>query len=74
MSDEDHRSDSFVVRIWWEQAEKEQPFWRGWIQHAITGNTSYFHCIVDLLSFIEGYTGSLTQAPEAEPDKKGGIV
>lgn len=74
MSDEDRRSDSFVVRIWWEQADKEQTFWRGWIQHAITGDTSYFHCIVDLLSFIEGYTGSLAQVPGVESDEKEGIV
>lgn len=63
-----HR-DSFILRIWWEG--DAQPIWRGWVQHAATGETRYFRRMTDLLTFIEGCTGSLAQAPDARPTEKG---
>lgn len=64
MSDEERRSNSFVVRIWWEhprkQLEGEQLLWRGWIQHAFTDRFRYFRSIGEMLSFIQEYTGSLS--------------
>ncbi|MEA3309287.1 MAG: hypothetical protein U9Q70_07230 [Chloroflexota bacterium] len=42
------------------------PLWRGWIQHAASGETCYFCYLTELLAFIEVYTGSLAQAPGAE--------
>ncbi|MFL7794723.1 MAG: hypothetical protein AB8I69_21445 [Anaerolineae bacterium] len=58
MDDRQHRSDSFVVRIWWEEGG-ESPVWRGWVQHAASGETRYFHRVGDLLDFVEGCTGAL---------------
>lgn len=73
MSNEECRSNSFVVRIWQEQADgKQSPFlWRGWIQHAFTGQVFYFHSINDMLTFIEDYTGPLHK--EASGEEKEGV-
>ncbi len=57
-------SNSFVLRIWWEG--EEQLIWRGWIQHAATGQSHYFDHLTDLLAFVETHTGSLAHAPIAE--------
>lgn len=54
------RSDSFVLRIWWEDGG-ESPAWRGWVQHAATGETRYFGHVADLLAFVETHTGPLAQ-------------
>jgi hypothetical protein len=62
-----HSSNSFVLRIWWEEGDA-QPAWRGWVQHATTGEARYFECLADLLAFVEGHTGSLAYAPVLEPD------
>ncbi len=65
-----HRSDSFVLRIWWEQGKKEA-LWRGWIQHAASGRTQYFNRPADLLAFIESHTGSLKSPPNLKPKQTG---
>ena len=57
-------SNSFVLRIWWEG--KERPIWRGWIQHAATGEARYLECLADLLTFVETHTGSLAQVASLE--------
>jgi hypothetical protein len=57
-----HHSDSFVVRIWWEQENGGQFSWRGWVQHAATGESSYFHCVTALLTFITTHTGPLPES------------
>ena len=62
-SEEQRHSNSFVLRIWWE--EDAQPIWRGWAQHATTGETRYFRRLSDLLAFVEAYTGPLTHGAEA---------
>jgi len=59
MSGEMRGSNSFVLRIWWEEGE-EPPVWRGWVQHAISGETQYFERFDDLLGFVEAHTGLLT--------------
>jgi len=63
MSGETHRSNSFVLRIWWEEGE-EAPVWRGWVQHAASGETSYFEQVEDLIGFVEVHTGLLAQIPD----------
>jgi hypothetical protein len=57
------RSNSFVIRIWWE-GDDAAPVWRGWVQHAASGSARYFHRIDDLLAFVEECTGALA-GPEA---------
>jgi hypothetical protein len=76
MPDEERRSNSFVVRVWWERAEEHQSFWRGWVQHAASGEICYFRRLSDLLGFIEAHTGSLAQGPgvgSIEAGKGGGL-
>lgn len=70
MDGRQRRSDSFVVRIWWEEGERV-PTWRGWVQHAISGRTHYFQHLADLLTFIELHTGSLAQGMELGSEKGG---
>jgi hypothetical protein len=55
------RSSSFVVRIWWEEGEGAS-VWRGWVQHAVSGEARYFRHISDLLVFVEKHTGPLDQS------------
>jgi hypothetical protein len=52
-----HQPGSFVLRIWWEG--NDQPIWRGWVQHAASGETRYFLQLADLLAFVEAHTGRL---------------
>lgn len=66
MSGERHVSSSFVLRIWWEEQEEETPSWRGWVQHAATGETRYLDHISDLLAFVEKHTGVLNQPGRAD--------
>lgn len=63
-TEREHLSNSFVLRIWWEEGER--PIWRGWIQHAATSQSHYFSRLTDLLAFVEMHTGSLAHAPIAE--------
>ena len=71
--EEQHRSNSFVLRIWWEGGTRPHE-WRGWVQHAVTGETHYFYRLVELLAFVEAHTGPLAQTLDAEVDgsRKGG--
>ena len=62
-------SDSFVLRIWWER--DTPPVWRGWVQHAGSGDSRYFENLADLLGFLETRTGLLVQAPSDLPDGDG---
>ena len=59
------RSDSFVLRIWWEEEERT---WRGWVQHAGTGQITYVQSLKELLTFIQQYTGDLTTSPQRSED------
>ena len=61
MSDEGH-SHAFVLRIWWEDGN-ELPIWRGWVQHASSGDACYVHRVADLLAFVETHTGRLDVMP-----------
>jgi hypothetical protein len=62
-------SNSFVLRIWWEK-RAGRPTWRGWMQHAGSGETLYIECLTDLLAFVETHTGPLAQVPVTEPRQK----
>ncbi len=65
------RSNSFVLRIWWERDGGEHPSWRGWVQHATSGEALYFRHLNDLLLFIEAHTGPLAQSRGMEGEGKG---
>jgi hypothetical protein len=67
VSGEKNRSSSFVLRIWWEEGGAS-PVWRGWVQHAASGDARYFRRLADLLAFVETHTGALTRAPTPAPD------
>jgi hypothetical protein len=56
------RSNSFVLRIWWEDGD-ESPTWRGWVQHAASGETCYVRRLADLVAFLEMHAGSLDSKP-----------
>jgi len=60
MTERHQRSNSFVIRIWWE--DDVRPVWRGWVQHAASGETRHVQHLSDLLAFVEAHTGSLAQA------------
>ncbi|MGD8968232.1 MAG: hypothetical protein PVI07_12050 [Anaerolineae bacterium] len=64
-------SNSFVLRIWWEKGGV-QPTWRGWMQHAATGEGHYFDCLTELLALIEAKTGPLAQSPREESTGEAG--
>ena len=54
-----HRS-TFVLRIWREEEDgREQPPWRGWVQHISSGDRRYLQSTEKLVRFIEGYAGKL---------------
>ncbi len=58
---------SFVVRIWWEQTSNSGAghfIWRGWVQHARSGEASYVQDLEELLGFIERWTGKLSTPDE----------
>jgi hypothetical protein len=67
--DRQHRSDSFVLRVWWEDSTRPHQ-WRGWVQHAATGATRYFRQVAELLAFIEARTGPLTQDPDVKTEER----
>lgn len=57
------RHDSFVLRIWWEQAgaSADGPFtWRGWVQHVPSGEAAHVQDLAALLAFIEQRAGRLS--------------
>ena len=59
MPKQQRRHDSFVLRIWWEGDQEAPRIWRGWIQHAATGQIAYVRTAEELLAFIETQTGEL---------------
>lgn len=59
MRKETTRSDSFVVRIW---REKCTPGWKGWVQHARSGESAFVQTVDELLTFVERQTGKLNGA------------
>lgn len=57
------RDSSFVVRIWWEEADDEpgsRRLWRGWVQHVRSGEATYIQDLEELLSFLERWAGRLS--------------
>ncbi len=52
------RTASFVFRIWWEEGDSG-PVWRGWTQHAASGDSCYFQTVAELLRFVERHAGNL---------------
>jgi len=50
---------SFVLRIWREEG---RPGWKGWVQHAGTGESIFVQSQDELLAFIEQRTGTLIDA------------
>lgn len=68
---EQHHSDSFVVRIWWEKEQNERTLWRGWVHHARTGQASYFASVPELLAFVQNHTGPLNKHPQADKSTNG---
>jgi hypothetical protein len=54
---------SFVVRVW---REVGLPKWRGWVQHASTGDAAFLLELDELLAFIEDRTGGWAdQCPQS---------
>jgi hypothetical protein len=62
LNEEHNHSNSFVLRIWWEGRD-ESPTWRGWVQHAASGDACYVRRLADLVAFLELHTGSLDVGP-----------
>jgi hypothetical protein len=58
--------NSFVIRIWWEQAGDSQSIWRGWVQHTRSGEATYVQDLEELLAFIERWAGKLSN-PDGPP-------
>lgn len=58
------RQESFVLRIWREQS---RPGWRGWVQHARSGESAVVHSLAELVAFLEDRCGRL------EDDKPQGL-
>mgnify|MGYP003565314768 FL=1 len=56
--DKNRQSHAFVLRIWWEEGEGP-PIWRGWVQHAASGDSCCVQQLTDLVAFLETRTGSL---------------
>lgn len=63
------RSGSFVLRIWWEE-QGDNEVWRGWVQHAASGESAYLDRVTDLVAFVEARTGSLSK-PASAPEQVG---
>jgi len=67
---EQRRSDSFVLRVWWEEGDTAL-VWRGWVQHAATGDVRYFHRLSELLAFVEHHTGVLEERETSAAPESG---
>ncbi|MBN1138647.1 MAG: hypothetical protein JXM73_18825 [Anaerolineae bacterium] len=52
-------SNSYVIRIW---REGDRPGWKGWVQHARTGEAVFIQRVDEILAFIERHTGKLTES------------
>lgn len=68
MNEGHSRSNSFVLRIWWEEGTGSH-MWRGWVQHAASGDSCYVHQLADLVAFLETRTGSLDTVPNREMEE-----
>jgi hypothetical protein len=58
------RRTSFVLRIWWEEGDSG-PVWRGWTQHAASGESCYFETLVEMLEFVQKFVGNLNMQEES---------
>jgi hypothetical protein len=50
--------DAFLVNLWFESDEQEEPrrtAWRGSVEHLMTQQRRYFTEIVDLVTFLTSY-------------------
>lgn len=61
LTEERQHHHSFVLRIWWEEDADVSRVWRGWIQHAATGEVVYVKTLDELLTFIEAKTSRLAE-------------
>ena len=50
---------SFVLRLWREEGNSG---WRGWVQHARSGDSAFIGELEELLSFVEHRAGKLSDA------------
>ncbi|KPJ50881.1 MAG: hypothetical protein AMJ38_01270 [Dehalococcoidia bacterium DG_22] len=66
------RKASFVLRIWWEEGDAG-PIWRGWTQHAASGDSRYFQTMADLLHFLEQHAGDLSEEGGVRWRDKGSL-
>jgi hypothetical protein len=57
MTEKRTQRESFVIRIWRESGRSE---WKGWIQHAGSGDSATLQDLSELMSFIERWTGRLS--------------
>lgn len=58
----DNRNASFVLRIWWEEADAKpggRRLWRARVQHVRSGEATYVQDLEGLLGFIERWAGRL---------------
>jgi len=58
-----HNGASFIVRIWWEQDQHQEPAWRGQVVHAPTNRIAGFEDIEALVTFFERWVGRLSTEP-----------
>jgi hypothetical protein len=59
---------SFILRIW---REGGSPEWKGWVQHASSGETIQIRSLAELLTFIERHKGALAP-PDMEEQAQSG--
>jgi hypothetical protein len=60
---------SFILRIWREGKVQE---WKGWAQHANSGETILFRSIKDLWTFIERRKGEPNPTDSQQQIQNGG--
>ena len=60
----DRQNHSFVLRIWRERGDASSG-WRGWVQHAASGDAYYVDRLADLVAFLETHTGPLGAMSQA---------
>jgi hypothetical protein len=67
------RKDAFLVNLWFERNGPGEPRaadWRGSVEHLTTRRRLYFTDIVELVTFLAGYTAP----PHAEDGGAGADV
>lgn len=57
MASGQHDLETFVARIWLENASNGEPVWRGHIQHVQGGQGTYFQDLGTLSDFVEQVSG-----------------